>query len=185
MKARLVEEVHRRLAKAVGPGDSCLDATAGNGLDSLFLARLVGPSGTVHAIDLQEEAIRNTQVLLHESHMDERLLIHQGCHSQIELFLPMEEKGNLRAIVFNLGYLPKGNKEVTTRKESTVSALRKGYEWLAAGGVMSVLCYRGHEGGKDEEAAVAELIRSSSWISQTLPGSDSGESPVLHWIEKA
>ena len=35
------------------PGDMAVDATAGNGADTLALARMVGPDGVVHGIDVQ------------------------------------------------------------------------------------------------------------------------------------
>ena len=60
MTISLVKEVHRRLAEVIGPGDLCLDATAGNGLDTLFLAQRAGEIGTVHAMDVQKDALRRS-----------------------------------------------------------------------------------------------------------------------------
>ena len=184
MPVSLVKEVHRRLAEAIGPGDLCLDATAGNGLDTLFLARQVGDDGTVHAIDVQDDALRITASLLEQHGLKDRVSTHLTCHSKMETILPGNAKGQIRAITFNLGYLPKGDKSITTEPATTLAALRSAYDWLAKAGALSVLCYRGHPGGKTEEKAVRKLIDDDNWMSEIITGNDSGESPVLHWIEK-
>jgi methylase of polypeptide subunit release factors len=184
MAVSLVKEVHQRLAEVIGSGDLCLDATAGNGLDTLFLAQRAGDAGAVHAMDVQKDALRITERLLEQHHVRERVTTHLACHSQMEAVLPGTEKGRIRAITFNLGYLPKGDKTITTRKETTLPAVRNAYDWLAENGVLSVLCYRGHPGGKAEEEAVRELIDDCNWKRETIFGKDSSESPVLHFIEK-
>ena len=184
MPVSLVKEVHRRLARAIGPGDLCLDATAGNGLDTLFLARQVGDNGSVHAMDVQDDALCITASLLEEHGLKDRVTTHLACHSKIETVLPRTAKGQIRAITFNLGYLPKGDKSITTEPATTLAALRSAYDWLVGTGVLSVLCYRGHPGGKTEEEAVRKLVDEGNWKSEIVTGNDSGESPVLHWIEK-
>jgi hypothetical protein len=183
MTVSLVKEVHRRLAEVIRPGDLCLDATAGNGFDTLFLAQLVKDNGTVHAMDVQEDALSATGSLLEKHGLVERVTTHLTCHSKMETVLPGNAKGRIRAITFNLGYLPKGDKSITTRKETTLPAIRNAYEWLAGNGVLSALCYRGHPGGKAEEAAIRKLIETCNWKSEIITGNNSGESPVLHWIE--
>ena len=185
MTVSLVKEVHRRLAEVIEPGDLCLDATAGNGLDSLFLAQQTEENGTVHALDVQDDALRITERLLEQHGLKDRVTIHLSCHSKMETVLPETEKGRIRAITFNLGYLPKGDKSITTKKETTLPAIRNAYDWLAKDGVLSILCYRGHPGGKSEEQGVRELIDNANWKHEEIVGNDSGESPVLHWIEKA
>ena len=184
MPLSLVKEVHRRLARVIGMNDLCLDATAGNGLDTLFLAELTKGKGGVHAMDLQQDALNRTCGLLEQHGLKERVITYLSCHSKMETVLPANAKGRIRAITFNLGYLPKGDKSITTEPETTLTALRSAYEWLADNGVLSVLCYRGHPGGKAEEEAVRELIEDGNWKHEAITGSDSGESPVLHWIEK-
>ncbi len=184
MPRSLVKEVHRRLAGVIGKDDLCLDATAGNGLDTLFLAQLTKGKGGVHAMDLQKDALNATRALLEQHGLKKRVVTHLSCHSKMETVLPANAKGRIRAITFNLGYLPKGDKSITTEAETTLKALSSAYEWLAGNGVLSVLCYRGHPGGKAEEKAVRELIEDGCWKHEAVTGSDSGESPVLHWIEK-
>ena len=109
---------------------------------------------------------------------------HLTCHSKMETVLPGNAKGRIQAITFNLGYLPKGDKSITTEPATTLAALRSAYDWLARAGVLSILCYRGHPGGKAEEEAVRKLIEDGNWMREIITGNDSAESPVLHWIEK-
>ena len=184
MNRSLVKEVHRRLEQIVRPGDLCLDATAGNGLDALFLARRVGQGGKVHAMDVQQEALSATEELLRRNGLSEALATHLCCHSKIESVLPPGAKGALRAVTFNLGYLPKGDKSITTEPETTLPAIRLAHGWLAPGGVLSALCYRGHPGGREEEQRVNALVEDCGWESEILAGNDSDESPVLHWVVK-
>ena len=185
MTVSLVKEVHQRLAEIIEPGDLCLDTTAGNGFDTLFLAQRAGDAGTVHAMDVQKNALRSTERLLEQSDVRERVTTHLTCHSKMETVLPGNAKGRIRAITFNLGYLPKGDKSITTRKETTLPAVRNAYDWLAGNGVLSVLCYRGHPGGKAEEEGIRKLIETCKWNGERLVGNNSDTSPVLHWIVKA
>ena len=184
MTLQLVKEVHRRLSEVIQPGDICLDVTAGNGFDTLFLSQHVGPSGRVHSIDVQSDALANTKNLLDHKGIAERLITHLSCHSRMETVLPSSAKGEIRAITFNLGYLPKGDKSITTNEKTTLSAVDKAFGWLKDRGVLSVLCYVGHPGGKKEEKTVRQLIKERGWKNEIIAGSDSGESPLLHWIEK-
>ena len=184
MTVSLVKEVHRRLAEVIGPGDLCLDATAGNGFDTLFLAQHTEENGTVHALDVQDDALRITERLLEQHGLKDRVTTHLTCHSKMETVLPETEKGRIRAITFNLGYLPKGDKSITTSAETTVLAVRNAYDWLAENGVLSVLCYRGHPGGKAEQEGIRKLIETCKWNGERLEGNNSDNSPVLHWIEK-
>ena len=184
MKVSLVQEVHRRLAEVIEAGDLCLDATAGNGLDTLFLTQSVEESGTVHAMDVQKDALCITEGLLERNEVQLRVTTYLSCHSKIETVLPPSAKGRIRAVTFNLGYLPKGDKSIKTSEETTLPAIRIAYEWLARRGILSILCYRGHPGGKSEEKEIRKLIQERGWKNETIAGSDSEESPVLHWIEK-
>lgn len=185
MTISLVKEVHRKLNEAIGPGDRCVDATAGNGFDTLFLAQRIGREGTVHAIDVQKEALHITERLLELNELRQRVTTHLACHSKLATVLPQTEKGRIRAITFNLGYLPKGDKSITTKKETTLPAIRNAYDWLAKEGVLSILCYRGHPGGKTEEQGARKLIDNANWKHEIITGSDSCDSPVLHWIIKS
>lgn len=56
--------IHRIIEEKVQPGDICIDATAGRGNDTLFLAKLVGETGHVTAFDIQQDAVDSTRALL-------------------------------------------------------------------------------------------------------------------------
>ncbi|WP_276354814.1 class I SAM-dependent methyltransferase [Cohnella caldifontis] len=154
--------------RASAPGSLAIDATAGTGVDTLFLARTVGPKGRVFAFDIQEAALRRTRDRLAEAAAgDEALapveLVHAG-HERMAEFVPAASHGRVRAIMFNLGYLPGGDENVITRPDSTLAALEAALELLAPGGALTAVLYPGHPGGETEAAAVER------WASE-VPGS--------------
>ena len=61
MSKRLTQIAHEAIAAVLHDGDTTIDATAGNGHDTLMLARLVGESGRVIAFDVQSDAIIATR----------------------------------------------------------------------------------------------------------------------------
>ncbi len=154
---------HRFLSGHLRPGDWALDGTAGNGHDTLFLARAVGVQGRVFAFDIQPHAIAATTSRLQDAGVLERCQLFLAGHETLADHLPAVAKGRLRAAMFNLGYLPKSDTPIITRPETTVAALQSLEEWLAPGGVISVFCYLGHDGGGDEGAAVAAYCQGLAW----------------------
>ena len=151
---------HYFMADRVGPGDSVCDATCGNGKDTLFLARLVGPGGKVWSFDLQEKALANARSLLEEA----------GCLSQTELVGAGHERlaefvgEPLKAALFNLGFLPGGDHSFVTRPKETLASLEQASQLLLAGGIITVCVYTGHPGGAEEGEAV------SGWAAGLSPG---------------
>lgn len=148
------------IQQVVQEGDTVVDATMGNGRDTLFLAQLVGPLGRVLAYDIQEEALRNTYERLQEA----------NCLEQVQLFLRGHEHLGedlqsiatpISAAMFNLGYLPGGNKEIVTKPETTIQALHGLRAHLKVGGIMTLVVYSGHEQGKLEKEKLLEEV--SSW----------------------
>lgn len=159
---------HRLLGEVLAPGALALDLTAGNGHDTLFLARAVGPQGRVVAFDIQEQALANTAARL----ASEDFAVHRGVRRDGEgALLPGAHlvagchaslKGHLeeapQAAVANLGYLPGGDHGVTTAVKTTTDALCQAMELLAPGGRLAVVVYTGHPGGAAEGAAVDALF---------------------------
>lgn len=139
-------------------GQIAIDATAGNGHDSLFLARTVGPTGKVFIFDVQQSALDSTRSRLVAAGIPQACfeLLHRG-HEALAQTIPAELKGLVQTIMFNLGYLPGSDRSLITRTETTLFAITAGLEWLASRGVMTVVVYPGHEGGADESRHVAEL----------------------------
>ncbi|MDN4594027.1 class I SAM-dependent methyltransferase [Polycladomyces subterraneus] len=157
---------HALVRQAVDEGGIAIDATAGNGHDTQFLAECVGPAGKVYAFDIQQEALARTKQRLNEQGIANRVaLIHAG-HHEMDRHLPEEIRGKLQAVMFNLGYLPHGDPTIITRPETTLPALKTSAVWLAPGGVLSVVLYTGHPGGQEEAEHVLQWAQSLS--SQTF-----------------
>lgn len=147
----LLHCAHGVIKKVVQAGDTVVDATIGNGHDTLFLASCVGFGGKVVGFDIQEEALVSTGKRLNEAGVSEgRYELHQKSHAELANYLVED----VSAVMFNLGYLPSGDKEIITKVESTVEALSAAILSLRKGGVVSVMCYPGHPGGDTEAATV-------------------------------
>jgi tRNA G37 N-methylase Trm5 len=181
---RLVQLAHNHVSEVVNQGDFCLDATVGNGHDSLFLAQQVGISGKVFSIDIQAQAIQNTQILLQQNGLDAVVQLILGSHSNLLELVDKSVHGQIKASTFNLGYLPGGDHSVITQADNTTQAICQAYQITASGGIISVLCYRGHAGGTKEANSVAELCENRRWSYETIQGSENPTSPVLILIRK-
>ncbi len=154
---RPTELLHTLLRDRIAPGDLVIDATAGNGHDTLFLAEAVGPSGKVIAIDVQEDAVSATRKRLADAGLLERVRLH--CASHVDL-PEIAGVATPTAVVFNLGYLPGGDCSVITRTEDTLSAIAAALGILIPGGTLAAVCYPGHPGGDAEADAVKDFISS-------------------------
>jgi predicted methyltransferase len=154
---KLTDLAQQRVGQVLKPGDLAIDGTAGNGHDSLFLARAVGPNGQVYAFDVQAAAIEATGRLLADQKIANVLLIHES-HAEMGRRLPASARGRVRAVMFNLGYLPGGDHRCITQAESTTTALGQVLDWLAPKSILTVLAYPGHEGGSDDAAAVEQFV---------------------------
>jgi len=141
------------LSQVLGSGGTGIDATAGNGYDTLFLASLVGPRGKVYAFDIQPIALQNTRLLLEQHGYAERVQLLQAGHEEMEKFV----SSPVDAVIFNLGYLPGGDHGVTSRAGTTVKAVRTALNLLRPGGRVSIVVYTGHPGGKDEYLRLEEM----------------------------
>lgn len=145
-------------AARIQPGDVCIDATAGNGVDTLFLLKAAGAGGTVHAFDIQEAALANTRQRLAKELPEDRLSgarLHLASHERMKELLPPEQHGRVAAAMFNLGYLPGADHSLITRPDTTLPALSAALELLRPGGVLTIAVYPGHEGGAAEAEAVS------------------------------
>lgn len=156
----ILEEARRLIVQRVQPGETVVDATMGNGNDTLFLAKLVGETGKVIAFDIQPEALEKTHARLVQEGMAARAELRLASHEEIRT---IEQK--VGAIMFNLGYLPGGDKEVTTKAESTVRAIEAALHTLRPGGILTIVVYWGHPAGQVEKEAVEAYCES---INQSL-----------------
>lgn len=147
---------HLMLRQYVRPGDSLIDATCGNGNDTLLLALLTGPTGRVWAFDIQRPALERTAHALDEAGLRERVTLVESGHETLATHVT----GPVTVAVFNLGYLPGGDRSVITRPESTLTALGQALELLLPGGVVAITIYPGHPGGASEREAVEQWSSS-------------------------
>ncbi|MBR4597254.1 MAG: class I SAM-dependent methyltransferase [Opitutales bacterium] len=136
-----------------------IDATCGNGFDTLFLAQNSGKAGKVFAFDIQKAAVENTRELLQENSLLDRVEIFNAPHEFLKEKIPQEYFGKINAAMFNLGWLPKSDKKIITKPESTIAAI-KAVEEIAnkRKNLISVLAYPAHGGGRREFEAVKEYL---------------------------
>jgi len=151
---------HYFIEKVVRPGDVVVDATVGNGHDTCFLAQLVGPRGRVFGFDIQPLALERAAARLQEKGLVDRVQLCLAGDERLQEHVPVEWHGAVRAVMFNLGYLPGSDKSVKTKAETTIMALEASLNVLAPGGIVSVVVYTGHPEGKAEQEALYQ------WASQ-------------------
>lgn len=178
---------HLFMFDTISIGDIVIDATAGNGHDTVFMAECVGNEGAVIALDKQEEAIIATQHLLKQHD-----IMNVNCmladHADMEILLqPFRQR--VSCISFNLGYLPgSADRSIITNAQTTIKALNACLPLLNYRGAISVIAYRGHEHGLDESLAVDDWMSSlptHEWhVTRTEAINQSAIAPIVYFAEK-
>lgn len=179
----LTQQAQQIVAEVVQPGDTAIDATVGNGFDTSFLAALVGPGGRVYGFDVQPAALDATTRRLAANNLS-NVTLQQTSHDQMKAIV---DHGRIAAVMFNLGYLPRSDHTITTTALTTLPAIEQAIELLRSGGILSVLCYRGHEGGQEEYKAVRGLLRwygSRYDVDEIESEPPKPTSPVLFTLKK-
>lgn len=170
---------HRILVDQIPEGSCVVDATVGNGHDTEFLASRVGDSGRVHGFDVQLAALQSAKERLRVAGLDHRVRWHHVGHES----LAEHVDAHLRAVMFNLGYLPGGDHALTTTAATTLKACSSAAALLVEGGVLSIVLYRGHPGGAEEAQAVESWILgldASQWsVARYSPLGRRREAPSL------
>lgn len=179
-----------------------VDATSGNGLDTIFLAHLIGNEGKILCFDIQDHAIQSTKALLQqqlcysfdqsgENHWtgrsEEGPLIEMFKQSHARLLDYQDELRGAKLVCFNLGYLPGLTKTVTTKVGSTIQAVKSAMKVICASGVITIIAYKGHPEGMEEYVALVSMLRSldtSHWAVSELQILNRILSPVLITILK-
>ncbi|WP_461207090.1 tRNA 5-(aminomethyl)-2-thiouridylate-methyltransferase MnmM [Clostridium sp. DL1XJH146] len=142
----------------INEGDIVVDATVGNGNDTALLCKLVGSSGKVYGFDVQEEALRNAEAYLKELNLDNRVRLILDGHENIKEYIC--EKVDV--VIFNLGYLPKGNHEITTKWETTIKAISGSMDLIKKEGKIFIVVYPGHSEGEKEKKEIEEFVKTIS-----------------------
>lgn len=158
---RLTSIAQQQWKEFARQGDVVVDATAGNGHDTLWLVDAVGASGQIHAFDTEEQALASTLMKLEdkvEEHRRPKIFYHHSCHSKMQDFV---DQRSASLICFNLGYLPcaDGKAETATKQDTTVAAVRAALQVVSSRGLVSILAYIGHPGGQQEYEAVRQLLQ--------------------------
>ncbi len=152
-------DMHKAFIRAhLGEGDVCADFTMGNGNDTEFLCRTVGEGGKVYAFDIQEDAVKSTRARLEGLGFSNYTLIHDS-HANLASYI----KEPIKAGMFNLGYLPgHGHHEVTTKRESTLAAVKAAIDLLDKDAILLIAVYPGHEEGRLEGEMLEEYFSEIS-----------------------
>ena len=147
---------HRLAAGFLHEGALCIDATMGNGQDTVFLCQGAGGSGRVIAFDIQPEALEHTKMALEKQGFTNAELILESHEKMADYAAP--ETADL--IMFNLGYLPGGNHSICTRASSTTAALEQALILLKKGGAICLVIYSGGDTGAEEKEAVLQWMKN-------------------------
>lgn len=190
-----LEMAHWMLKDIIKTNDVVVDATMGNGYDTQFLAEL---GANVYAFDVQEEALNATEKRLDDAGIKnqifEKNLSNLLTEPLVNLVLSGHEKLSeyvkepIKAAIFNLGYLPKTDKSVVTKADTTLTALDALTNQLVVSGRIAIMIYYGHEGGKEEKDAVIKWTSSlpqKDWeVTSYAPLNQIHTPPILVLIEK-
>ncbi|MGX9135648.1 class I SAM-dependent methyltransferase [Rummeliibacillus sp. JY-2-4R] len=151
---RVLQYAQFLLQDTVADGDIVVDATAGNGYDTAFLAQLVGEMGHVYAFDIQQQAIDSTKSRLEDIGLADRVSVILDGHENVANYV--EEP--ISAAIFNLGYLPGSEHEIITKPDTTLKSIEDLLNLLKVGGIIVLVVYYGHAGGKNERDQVIEYV---------------------------
>lgn len=149
---------HSLLEEILQPGDHVIDATMGNGYDTVFMAEKIGKTGHVYSFDVQKEALLSTKSKLTEQDLLDRTSLFLQGHETLGTVV--DEAQPIKADIFNLGYLPKSDKSVITLPETTRTAMEEILKRLVPRGRMILVVYYGHEGGEKELDMVQDYCQS-------------------------
>lgn len=144
------------MIRTIRKGDTVVDATMGNGKDTLFLCDLVGETGHVYAFDVQREAVERTRERMKAAGYESRTTLLLAGHETMAEHI----KAPVQAVMFNLGWLPGAEHIVTTRTETTLQAVSAALSLIAPGGIVTVCVYPGHEEGTRELEALKKYVSS-------------------------
>lgn len=184
-----LDVAHQYWQRLLTVGDVVIDATCGNGHDTQALAELVlgDKQGHVLALDLQKQAIENTCERLKENLSPEifsRITFQVSCHSQLP---SSSDLPNVKCVVYNLGYLPGGDKSLTTESSTSLESIRLALDLVCKGGAVSIMCYPGHPEGEVEAQKILAFVRklpSREWNVCYHEWVNRPKSPSLLFLQK-
>lgn len=159
----ILQLAHLWIQSVLTHGGVAVDATVGNGNDTLFLAKQVGEHGRIYGFDVQAKAIQNTAQRLQKfGQQDHVHLFLRGHQEPWEDVIASKYYGKIDAVMFNLGYLPHGNSSIVTKPETTLLACQQALQWLKVKGMVTIVLYSGHPGGAEEAQRVLHWCQNLS-----------------------
>lgn len=172
------------LKQTVVSGSKLIDATVGNGHDTLFLAKLAGETGHVYGFDIQKKALDTTLGKLKTHSLDKRVSLYHISHEHITNYI----NTTIAGAMFNLGYLPGADHTITTTPDATIAALDAVIALLNPGGVITIVAYPGHHGGMQETGEVRRYLKKLdekyAKVSRYQMVNNTKQSPVAYIIQK-
>lgn len=174
----ILNMVKKICSENITKNDFVVDMTVGNGNDTLFLANI---SKKVFGFDIQNIAIENTKKLLKENNVDNYELFNIS-HDKINDVLK-EYKNKIKIILFNLGYLPCGDKSFTTNHETTLNAVKNSLSMLCDNGLILIVFYP-HPEGKLEAHVVLEYLNKNKLEYKIYKNTPNMDAPYLVVINK-
>ncbi len=184
----LLNLAHQLVQNHLLQGALAIDATIGNGHDTICLAQWVGSSGLVYGFDIQASALATTRQRLQDAQLLSVVQLIQANHAELMQHIDPEHHAKINVCMFNLGYLPGSDKSIQTQSSSTLTALNAALTLLAPQGLITILAYPGHAGGDLETANVAdwcaELNSAEVTVREYLSQNPKASAPKLFTIEK-
>ena len=151
---RITEWCHELFLMQAVTGGTYIDATMGNGHDTLFLCELTGARGEVMAFDIQPQALEKTATLLAEHECMAELVL--DSHSNMADYM---SEGSAACIMFNFGYLPGADHKIETKAQTSIAAIKAGLSILRKGGIMTLCLYDGSDVQREEKEAILEMLK--------------------------
>ncbi|MCL2170983.1 MAG: class I SAM-dependent methyltransferase [Defluviitaleaceae bacterium] len=136
--------------ESIRPGGIYADFTMGNGHDTLFMAQECA-GGRVFAFDIQPAALAATRARLDAAQIGGDISLILDDHTNFAKYIHGEIDGGM----FNLGYLPGGDKSIVTNIDNLLidNILAR----LNPGGILAIVAYPGHPGGDAESTALLDF----------------------------
>lgn len=175
---------HKLLLDRLRTARCIVDATAGNGNDTLYLATHSPATAKLYAFDIQQAALDAARQKLTAKNLMNKVSFILANHATLNQYIEEE----VDVAMFNLGYLPGGDHTVTTVAKTTMTAITKVLDLLALNGLVAIIAYPGHDQGIEEYHALVEHLRKLPQRKFTVGCyrmiNHAKTSPVLYLIEK-
>lgn len=155
-QSQITHWCHEIIRSQAQTGGLYVDATMGNGNDTVFLCELAGEMGEVFAFDIQAQAVEATKKLLEEHNVSTKHRLILDGHEHMDNYL---SEGSADVICFNFGYLPGGDHAIATKASTSIMAIEKGLKILKSGGMMCLCVYSGGDTGFEEKDCILNYLK--------------------------